>query len=85
MQKRFGHCPHYRGTTEPVEVRGRFVGSVVGIRTLDPKNWWGEGEIEVYLDGDREFPTICGTGSEDYVGLSWASSKLHSSITAARC
>ncbi len=53
------------------EGKGRFVGSVMGIRTLDPKNWWGEGEIEVYLDGDRKFPTICGTGSEDYVGLSW--------------
>ncbi len=28
--------------------------------------WWGEGEIKFYLDGDREFPTICGTGTEDY-------------------
>ena len=50
--------------------RGRFIGSVIGIRALEG-NWWGEGEIKVYRDGDREFPTICGTGSEDYVGLSW--------------
>lgn len=49
---------------------GRFIGSVMGIRALEG-NWWGEGEIKVYLDGDDEFPTICGTGSEDYVGLSW--------------
>jgi len=52
------------------EGKGRFVGSVIGIHALGP-DWWGEGEIKVYLDGDREFPTICGTGSEDYVGLSW--------------
>jgi hypothetical protein len=28
--------------------------------------WWGEGEIKFFMDGDREFPTICGTGTEDY-------------------
>ena len=28
--------------------------------------WWGEGEIKFFLDGDKEFPTICGTGTEDY-------------------
>lgn len=28
--------------------------------------WWGEGEIKFYLDDDREYPTICGTGTEDY-------------------
>jgi hypothetical protein len=28
--------------------------------------WWGEGEIKFYIDGDTEFPTICGTGTEDY-------------------
>lgn len=51
--------------------KGRFIGSVIGIRNLHPGQWWGEGEIKVYLDGDTEFPTICGTGSEDYVGLAW--------------
>lgn len=50
--------------------RGRFIGAVLGIRTLE-ENWWGEGEIKVYMDGDTEFPTICGTGSEDYVCLSY--------------
>ena len=51
--------------------KGRFIGSVMGIRSLDTEHWWGEGEIKVYMDGDTDFPTICGTGSEDYVGLSW--------------
>ncbi|NQT26221.1 DUF2961 domain-containing protein [candidate division KSB1 bacterium] len=50
--------------------KGRFVGAVIGIRAFD-QNWWGEGEIKFYMDGDTDFPTICGTGSEDYVGLSY--------------
>jgi hypothetical protein len=50
--------------------KGRFVGAVIGIRSLGP-NWWGEGEVKFYLDGDEEFATLVGTGSEDYVGLSF--------------
>ncbi len=50
--------------------KGRFIGSVIGVRNLHDR-WWGEGEVKVYFDGDKEFPTICGTGSEDYVGLAW--------------
>ncbi len=34
--------------------------------------WWGEGEIKFYLDDDEDFPTICGTGTEDYFGGAWA-------------
>jgi glycerophosphoryl diester phosphodiesterase len=49
---------------------GRFLGCVLGVRVLD-STWWGEGEVKVYLDGDTEYPTLCGTGTEDYVGLSW--------------
>ena len=49
---------------------GRFIGAVLGIRALE-SNWWGEGEVKIYMDGDTEFPTICGTGSEDYVCLSY--------------
>ncbi len=52
------------------EGKGRFIGAVVGVRTLHP-GWWGEGEIKFYMDGDNEFPTICGTGSEDWIGLSY--------------
>lgn len=50
--------------------RGRYLGAVIGVRPTDP-NWWGEGEVKIYLDGDGTFPSICGTGAEDYVGLSW--------------
>ncbi|MEN8186331.1 MAG: glycoside hydrolase family 172 protein, partial [Bacteroidota bacterium] len=50
--------------------KGRFIGAVIGVRTLYRK-WWGEGEVKFYIDGDNDFPTICGTGSEDYVGLSY--------------
>jgi len=33
--------------------------------------WWGEGEVKMYLDGDREFATLVGTGAEDYPGTAW--------------
>jgi hypothetical protein len=51
--------------------KGRYVGAVIGVRNLHPSQWWGEGEFKVYLDGDTRFPTIAGTGSEDYVGHAW--------------
>ncbi|MHC4214374.1 MAG: glycoside hydrolase family 172 protein [Planctomycetota bacterium] len=51
--------------------KGRFMGALIGIRNLTPGQWWGEGEIKIFMDGDTDFPTICGTGSEDYVGLSY--------------
>jgi len=51
--------------------KGRYIGALIGIRNLHPGQWWGEGEIKIYMDGDSEFPTICGTGSEDYVCLSY--------------
>lgn len=50
--------------------KGRYLGALLGIRVEDDK-WWGEGEVKMYIDGDDEYPTICGTGAEDYVGLSW--------------
>ncbi len=51
--------------------KGRFIGALIGIRNMHPGQWWGEGEIKIFMDGDTEYPTICGTGSEDYVGLSY--------------
>jgi hypothetical protein len=52
---------------------GRFFGCNVGIRVLPDEgfSWYGEGEVKVYLDGDRNNPTWCGTGLEDYVGTAW--------------
>ncbi len=46
------------------------MGAVIGVRPLAP-NWWGEGEVKFYLDGDTEFPSLCGTGSEDYICLAF--------------
>ncbi len=38
---------------------------------VNNNGWWGEGEIKFYMDGDGEWPTICGTGTEDYFGGAW--------------
>lgn len=48
----------------------RYLGCVLGVTPTDPL-WWGEGEMKAYIDGDTDYPTICGTGSEDYVGQAW--------------
>lgn len=48
-----------------VKGRGHYVGTYMGWGS-NSCGWWGEGEIKFYMDGDREFPTICGTGTEDY-------------------
>ena len=44
---------------------GQYVGTFLhwGVKS---SGWWGEGEIKFFIDGDTEFPTICGTGTEDY-------------------
>lgn len=56
---------------------GRFLGCVVGVRVLDPADWYGEGEVKVFRDGDTDLPTICGTGLEDYVGTAWGMGRHH--------
>jgi hypothetical protein len=48
-----------------VRGRGQYVGTYLAWEVHSP-DWWGEGEIKFYLDGDNAFPTICGTGTEDY-------------------
>ncbi len=44
---------------------GQYVGTYM-FWGVNNNGWWGEGEIKFYLDGDTDFPTICGTGTEDY-------------------
>jgi len=48
-----------------VRGRGHFVGTYLAWG-VNNTGWWGEGEIKFFLDGDADFPTICGTGTEDY-------------------
>ena len=44
---------------------GKYVGTYL-YWGVNNNGWWGEGEIKFYIDGDRDFPSICGTGTEDY-------------------
>ncbi len=50
--------------------RGHYVGTYLAWGTHN-SGWWGEGEAKFYVDGDRDFPTICGTGTEDYFCASY--------------
>jgi len=56
-----------------IEGEGRFIGVSMGIRTdsIYRNTWWGEGEVKIYLDGDKDYPSLCGTGTEDYIGTGW--------------
>ena len=48
-----------------IKGRGKYVGTYIawGVKN---NGWWGEGELKAFIDGDTEYPTICGTGTEDY-------------------
>jgi len=50
---------------DSVKGKGQYVGTYMAWGVHN-NSWWGEGEIKFYLDGDTEWPTICGTGTEDY-------------------
>ncbi len=50
---------------DDIEGQGQYVGTYLAWG-VNNRGWWGEGEIKFFLDGDEEFPTICGTGTEDY-------------------
>jgi len=53
-----------------VQGQGHYVGTYIAWGVHN-SGWWGEGEIKFYLDGDTDWPTICGTGTEDYIGGAW--------------
>lgn len=66
---------------QPVEIlprqtgAGRFLGMSMGIFANAEAygvTWWGEGEVKIYLDGDQAYPSLCGTGTEDYIGTAWS-------------
>ena len=48
-----------------VKGKGQYVGTYMGIG-VNNNGWWGEGEIKFFMDGDKDFATIVGTGTEDY-------------------
>jgi hypothetical protein len=50
--------------------KGQYVGTYMAWGVHN-NGWWGEGEIKFYMDGDRQFPTINGTGTEDYFNGSY--------------
>jgi hypothetical protein len=67
MRQDFEFLPRIAG-------RGRYLGVNVGViadKATYLEIWWGEGEVKVYLDGDTTHATLCGTGTEDYIGTGW--------------
>jgi hypothetical protein len=57
--------------------RGRFLGtSMVVSCNKNHGMWWGEGVFKAYIDGDTDKPTLCGTGTEDYIGTGWGQGKF---------
>ena len=48
-----------------IKGKGHYVGTYMAWQ-VNNNRWWGEGEIKFFMDGDKQFPTICGTGTEDY-------------------
>lgn len=62
-----------------IKGKGRFLGTHISV-AADHKyssSWWGEGECKIYLDGDDEYPSLCGTGTEDYIGTGWELGRYH--------
>jgi hypothetical protein len=54
--------------------KGQYVGTYMAWQQ-NSSGWWGEGEVKMFLDGDTTYPTICGTGTEDYFGGAWCFAK----------
>lgn len=66
-----------------IKGRGKLLGLNVGVNTNPAygKLWWGEGEIKIYLDGDTNYPTLVGTGTEDYIGDAWGQGSFFNQFT----
>ncbi len=62
-------CPQHV-ILDGVQGTGQYVGTYLAWTQMSD-GWWGEGEIKFFMDGDGEFPTVCGTGTEDYFGGAW--------------
>lgn len=68
-----------------IEGRGVYVGTALTVAN-PVRNWWGEGDEKIYVDEDR-FPSIFGTGTEDYFGYAWCSNRVfqHAYHNQPRC
>lgn len=55
---------------DAIQGKGHYVGTFLAWTQLS-NGWWGEGEIKFFMDDDSQYPTICGTGTEDYFGGAW--------------
>ena len=56
-----------------IEGDGVYVGDVLSL--MNPvKDWWGEGDEKIYVDGEA-FPSHFGTGTEDYYSYAWSNPK----------
>ena len=64
-----GHLEDYV-ILDNVKGRGQFVGTQISWQQ-NSDGWWGEGEFKAFIDGDKEFPTYCHTGAEDYFCGAW--------------
>lgn len=62
-----------------VHGKGRFLGVNVGVfaNPVYENHWWGEGEVKMFLDGDTNYPTLSGTGTEDYIGTGWGQGNFY--------
>ena len=65
--RRTNPLPFKEGYTivDGIRGQGHYVGTYMAWGVNSP-GWWGEGEIKFFMDGDKQYPTICGTGTEDY-------------------
>jgi hypothetical protein len=59
--------------------KGRYLGANIGVigNPAYRGTWFGEGEVKIYLDGDAQWPTLVGTGTEDYIGSGWGQGQYH--------
>ena len=53
-----------------VKGKGHYIGTQMCWQQ-NSAGWWGEGEIKAFIDGDGEYATYVGTGTEDYFGGAW--------------
>jgi hypothetical protein len=72
----FEILPHVTG-------KGRYLGATIGVisNPLYGKFWWGEGEAKIFKDGDKDYPTLVGTGTEDFIGTGWGQRKFIQNYT----